>query len=156
MKEKFILLDIDGVMVSAASWKRIPILADGFYEFHAPAQEQLDDLLRESGATIIITSTHRTRYDRLQWRDVFSKRLTNVKGIYTIDDLNYSFQSGNRLDEVLQWATQYGTDTPYVIIDDDTALHALPDPVKAHWVKTDPLIGLNKTTAAKALEILNA
>jgi len=157
MQGKFILLDIDGVMVPAASWKRVDLNADGFYKFTPRAEQSLDLLLQKTKATIILTSTHRNRYDKAEWKNIFNRRLNNVNDVEILDD--YSQIKVNKLkryDEILQWGSVYGLDKDYVIIDDDKSLHDLPDRIRDHWVRTDPLIGLTEEKADAALNILNA
>jgi hypothetical protein len=152
---KFILLDMDGVMVPAASWKPIEILPDGFYQFSPAAALYLDALLKETGATIVLTTTHRTRFDKAAWNSILGSRLQYVQDIQTIDDFNLQFTSGKRLSEVSQWAQTYGQDKQYVIIDDDSSLHDLPPEIKSHWVKTESMIGFNKETLEQALHIFS-
>ena len=154
MLKKFILLDMDGVMVPAASWKPIEVLPDGFYKFSTLAALHLDTLLKETGATIVLTTTHRTRFDKAAWNSILGSRLQYVQDIQTIDDFNLQFTAGNRLHEVWQWAEAYGQDNQYVIIDDDSSLQDLPPAIKSHWVKTQPMIGLNQNALEQALQIL--
>lgn len=153
--QKYILLDIDGVMISAASWKPLDVHPDGFYRFSDQAGKYLDWLMMKTAASIILTSTHRTLYDRHEWKNIFGGRFHHVQEVQTLDDFHLPFNITNRLDEVLQWAATYGKNQPYVIIDDDSSLQNLPHPVKENWVKTQPLIGLNKETADMAFRILS-
>lgn len=155
MTQKFILLDMDGVMVPATSWKPIEILPDGFYKFSTVATLHLDALLKETSATIVLTTTHRTRFDKAAWNSILGSRLQYIQDIQTIDDFNLQFISGNRRDEVLQWAQVYGKDKQYIIIDDDSSLQDLPPAVKSHWVKTQPMIGFNQEALEQALKIFS-
>lgn len=155
--QKFILLDIDGVMVPASGWKPVAIHADGFYQFSQIAQRSLEWLLGETKATIILTTTHRTRYSSIEWKELLSRRFQAVNEVLTLDDscnqpvpLRFS-----RLDDVVKWVHIHGN-ASYVILEDDSSLNGLPDNIITHWVKTFPNIGLNAEAAEKALEILHA
>ncbi|MBS1660757.1 MAG: hypothetical protein JST68_06870 [Bacteroidetes bacterium] len=76
MYEKYILLDIDGVMVPATSWKPLEFDMDGFYKFNYKAQKELD---RDS-----------------KWKDILRKRLININKVYLIDDyLQMKFEGNN-------------------------------------------------------------
>lgn len=146
---KFILLDFDGVMIPAKNWQPVPMSHDGFLEFSFKAMQQLDWLLMRTGATIVLTTTHRKVLDITKWKSIFSNRFPHFTDIAIMDtDLE------NRLLMVTDWATRYGNDNKFVVIDDDTTLDDLPGPIKRHWVKTKPMIGLNEEDAAKALQIL--
>lgn len=147
-----ILLDIDGVMISAASWKPLELLPDGFYKFGKTPTQCLNRLLELTGANIVLTTTHRSRYTAEQWTAIFKSRFEYVQKVTPLDNSG----AGGRLDEVQQWAQRYGAKRPYVIIDDDTRLERLPADIRAHWVKTQPLMGLNSDTAAKAVAILSS
>ncbi|WP_423734986.1 HAD domain-containing protein [Chitinophaga caseinilytica] len=178
--KKYILLDIDGVMVPANSWKPPELEADGFYRFSPVASEQLRWLLEKTAATIILTTSHRTRYSSLQWTELLRRRISAVKDVYTLEDVFNPYSAfyhptgpvngtgtiesqrnlhpvftSSRLDDVVKWAEQFGKDD-YVIIDDDPSLNLLPPSVKKHWVKTSPGIGLNDFAAATALSILTS
>ncbi|MGE7776315.1 HAD domain-containing protein [Chitinophaga sp. NPDC101104] len=178
--KQYILLDIDGVMVPANSWKPPELEADGFYRFSPVAGDRLRWLLEKTTATLILTTSHRTRYSSLQWTELLRRRISAVKDVYTLEDVfnptsafyNPTKQANgtgatesqrnlhpvftsSRLDDVLKWAERFGTDA-YVIIDDDPSLNQLPPGVKKHWVKTSPGIGLNDVTAAAALTILTS
>ncbi|MGM5631491.1 HAD domain-containing protein [Apibacter raozihei] len=69
-----ILLDIDGVMVSAASWKKPEVSNDGFYIFKDIAVESLNKIIKATNASIILTTSHRFRFTLEQWNKVFASR----------------------------------------------------------------------------------
>ncbi|HEY0273321.1 MAG TPA: HAD domain-containing protein [Chitinophaga sp.] len=154
MEERFILLDIDGVMVTAASWRPVALEQGLFYPFSPAAQQTLDWLLAQSGAHIILTSTHRTRFSNEGWRQVFSERCPHLQRIQVMDDFKLQSRQHNRLAEVTEWARRFGADARYVIIDDDSALESLPPDVRSHWVRTTSHIGLDEEAAMEALAIL--
>ncbi|MNJ88819.1 hypothetical protein D3C87_63760 [compost metagenome] len=147
----FILLDIDGVMVQAASWKKVEIHPDGFYQFMPQAVSNLKDIISETGASIVLTTSHKSTYSLEKWEELFSNRGIRVK----IDKLDDNKDLLSRKDELLNWISKNEHVHDFVIIDDDTSLHDLPGHIKEKVVFTQSLIGLNKEGTSKAIEILN-
>jgi len=148
-----ILLDIDGVMVPAASWKAPELLEDGFPNFSNKAVNGLRRIISETGATILLTTSHKSRYSVSSWRNIFAHR-----GIYTaISKLNNHSHNKHksRKEEVLSWIKKNKGDDNFIIIDDDKSLNDLPLDIKRKLILTSPLIGLNEHLAEKAIEALN-
>ena len=146
-----ILLDIDGVMVQAAPWKKVELHPDGFYQFMTKAVNNLKDIIYETGASIVLTTSHKSTYSLENWQEIFRTR-----GIITkIDKLDDNTDLLSRKDEILNWLSKNREIHDFVIIDDDKSLHDLPDDLKEKVVFTQSLIGLNKESALNAIEILN-
>lgn len=146
-----LLLDIDGVMVQAAPWKKVELHPDGFYQFMPQAISNLKDIISETGASIVLTTSHKFSYSLEKWGEIFKNR-----GIITkIDRLDDNMELLSRKDEILNWLSKTGQIDDFVIIDDDKSLHDLPGNLKEKVVFTQPLIGLNKESALNAIEILN-
>jgi len=145
-----ILLDIDGVMVQAAPWKKVEFHPDGFYQFIPNAESNLRAIISETGASIVLTTSHKSTYSLDKWQEIFSNR-----GIITkVDKLDDNLNLLSRKDELLNWISKSGQVDHYVIIDDDTSLHDLPKSIREKVVFTQPLVGLNKVAALRAIEIL--
>jgi hypothetical protein len=150
----YLLLDIDGVMVPAQSWKRPEFLQDGFPVFSYQATQALQKIINQTGATLILTTSHKSSYSITEWKDIFRLRGIDVIDIDRLpaNDLNL-----NRREEILNWynSADY-TDEQIVIIDDDKSLNALPDDLKQHLVLTSSMIGLTDAMAEDAISILEA
>ena len=54
-----ILLDIDGVMIPANSWKKPKFLDDGFAMFKLKSVKALQKIIAETGASILLTTSHK-------------------------------------------------------------------------------------------------
>lgn len=145
-----ILLDIDGVMVSAAPWKSPEILNDGFMGFSAKAVSNLQRIISETGASIVLTTSHKSKYTLPQWQAIFKKRGINA----SIDKIGDNDLHLNRKEEILNWLRNWNNGDGFVIIDDDKSLNALPSSIKEKFVLTSSLIGLNEETANSAITIL--
>jgi diphthamide synthase subunit DPH2 len=144
-----ILLDIDGVMVQAASWKRVEILNDGFTSFNARAVSGLQRIISETGATIVLTTSHKYKYNLEQWKDIFATRGINT----TIDRLEDNLTFLNRKEEILRWYSNNKNVEDFIIIDDDKSLNGLPSNLKDKLVQTTPMIGLTEENVELAFNI---
>ena len=146
-----ILLDIDGVMLSASSWKPVEKLDDGFSNFSPRAVSNLQRIISETGASIILTTSHKSTYSLYQWHNIFKKRGINVSIVGKLDD-NTTFLS--RKEEILNWQFKNKGINDYVIIDDDKSLNGLPSNIKEKVVLTSPMVGLTNDDALSAIKTL--
>lgn len=145
----FLLLDIDGVMVKAASWKPVEILPDGFPAFGTVATQALVSIIEEAGASIVLTTSHKHHYSLIEWEAIFKNRGISV----TINRLAPCVPGWSRKAEILNWLEKNEQDG-FVIIDDDTSLNDLPARLKDKLVLTRSLVGLTFDDALKAVHIL--
>ena len=146
-----IFLDIDGVMLSAAGWKPVENLEDGFSAFSKKAVDCLQHLVNETNASIVLTTSHKSTYPLNQWNHIFETRNLNVTICDKLDD---NLISLNRKDEILNYLNAHPEIENYVIIDDDKSLNDLPQSVKEKMVLTSSLIGLTQENIERAIEIL--
>lgn len=146
-----ILLDIDGVMVPASSWKRPEFLNDGFPAFSNIAVKALERIISETGASIILTTSHKSKYSISEWHEIF--KLRGIK-ISTIDRLSENSPELSRKEEILKWDFSKFNHQNFVIIDDDKSLNGLPVFLKDKLVLTSPLVGLTDELASQAISIL--
>lgn len=147
-----ILLDIDGVLVLANSWRKTEFLEDGFPVFNSRSVKALQRILSETNASVLLTTSHKLKYDVSQWRNLFESRGINAENVQrlTSDSLQTS-----RKDEILDWyKTKHSPNEAFVIIDDDKMLNALPADIKDNLILTSPSIGLTDELAGEAISIL--
>jgi len=147
-----ILLDIDGVMLPepCEQEERLP---DGFKAFAPDAINNLSWLIRKTDAEIVLTSNHRVSYPVYKWPAIFKARGIDVSKINFINDLPFH-KMMDRATEIKAWVAAQPAGTNYVAIDDDHSLATLPSAIQQRCVMTDPLIGLDRDAAKKALGIL--
>ena len=147
-----VFLDIDGVMAPAKSWQRPDILEDGFVDFSSKAVSVLQDVLAQNADTTIILSTsHKSRFSLNQWKIVFERRGLKVNKIQSLED-STDFQS--RKIEILNWFDSNDIHEDFIIIDDDKSLNDLPTFYKDRLVLTSALVGLNESHWADIQYIL--
>ena len=145
-----ILLDIDGVMVPTTSWKPTEILSDGFANFSARAITNLQTIIYNTGASILLTTSHKTRYTNSEWEEIFKRR-----GIVTnINTLEPNEDNLNRKEEILRWYTKTSISESFVILDDDKSLNGLPSNIKNNAIVTSGTVGLTNDQAKSAIDIL--
>jgi 3-oxoacyl-ACP reductase-like protein len=132
------LLDIDGVMVPAKSWKSPEFLNDGFPEFSSKATLVLQHLISVED-TVILTTSHKANYSIEEWKSIFNNRGINVEKIKTLPE---NINNLSRKDEIVNWFYSNNVDEDFVIIDDDKSLNELPPFLKVNLVQTSSHIGL--------------
>jgi len=147
-----ILLDIDGVMVPANSWRKPELLEDGFAAFDVKSINAFQKIIAETDASILLTTSHKSKYSIAQWISIFKLRNIFVKNISTLADSNSNL---SRKEEVLNWyQSEHRSTENFVIIDDDKSLNALPNNIKANLVLTSSSVGLTNELADDAISIL--
>jgi len=147
-----ILLDIDGVLLPANSWEKPEFLEDGFPAFNLKSVKAFQRVLDETNGDVILTTSHKSKYNVSQWHSILSLRGINPQ---SIDSLKTNSLHVNRKDEILDWyATKHVPEEEFVIIDDDKILNDLPADIKANLVLTSPSVGLTDELADEAISIL--
>jgi hypothetical protein len=148
-----IFLDIDGVMAPAKSWQRPDILEDGFVDFSPKAVRVIQDLISQNAdSTIILTTSHKSRFSLSQWKIIFERRGLNVNKLESLND-NTDFQS--RKVEILNWFDSNDIPEDFIIIDDDKSLNDLPKIYKDRLILTSSLVGLNESHWADIQNIVS-
>ena len=148
-----VFLDIDGVMAPVKSWQRPDILEDGFVDFSSKAVSVLQDVLAQNpNSTIILTTSHKSRFSLSQWKIIFERRGLNVNKLESLND-NTDFQS--RKIEILNWFDSNDIHEDFIIIDDDKSLNDLPTFYKDRLILTSSLVGLNESHRADIQDIVN-
>lgn len=135
-----VFLDIDGVMVPAKSWESPTMLSDGFYQFSDRAVHVLQALLTHD-STVILTSSHKSRFSVDEWKQIFKRRGIHVNNL---DRLEENIDCKNRMEELLSWVNKHGIPNQFIVVDDDKSLNALPDFLKDKLVLTSSVVGLTE------------
>lgn len=155
MKRNFVImlffLDIDGVMVPAKGWKSPELLSDGFPAFSSRAITALRNSISDED-TIMLTSSHKSRFSFEEWKDIFKSRGISIKKIQTLPE---NIHHLSRKDEIVNWFYANDWNENFVIIDDDKSLNELPGFIKENLVQTSPYIGLTEDHVEVIQSILN-
>jgi len=146
-----IFLDIDGVMVPAKSWKSPELLMDGFPAFDLRAVKVLQNLISDN-TTIVLTTSHKSRFSIQEWKEIFQKRSIQVEKLASLCE---NINNLNRKDEILNWFNLNDVNESFVIIDDDKSLNDLPPFLKNKLVLISPIIGLTDNNLVEIETALN-
>ncbi|MDB5150001.1 MAG: hypothetical protein JWQ57_4021 [Mucilaginibacter sp.] len=148
-----ILLDIDGVLVTEPSWRKVESEADGFMRFNKQSVTNLAEILAQTNAAVVLTTTHRISFTNEQWIQVFRLRGITISNISKLNDKQSLAEMEDRGTEIEDWANDQ-QDTNFVIIDDDLSINQLPEWIKQRWVATKPFTGIDEEAKQKVLSIL--
>jgi hypothetical protein len=147
-----ILLDIDGVMIPANSWRKPEFMDDGFPVFDPRSVKALQRILLETQASVLLTTSHKGKYNVAQWKSLLKSRGIDLK---RVQRLTTSSLTTSRKDEILEWYKKKHVPTEeFVIIDDDKMLNGLPENLRRNLVLTSSSIGLTDDLADEAISIL--
>lgn len=150
-----ILLDMDGVLVTVPSWRKVEIGPDGFMLFNEKAAKNLADILSKTNASIVLTTTHRINYNIEKWLEILAVRGLKLESITKVNSVGSISLMGSRASEIEEWVNNNALEN-YVIIDDDLSIENLPESIKSRWVKTNPMIGIDEQAKQAVLQILGA
>jgi len=134
-----LLLDIDGVMVPASPWKRPDFLSDNFPVFSSKATKALQRILIETNASVVLTTSHKSRYSIAEWISIFQRRGIELHSLERLPE-NTTFLI--RREEILNWLNEQDTLEAFIILDDDKSLNDLPRSIKENLLQTSSMIGL--------------
>lgn len=134
----FIFLDIDGVMLPAKSWESPALLPDGFPDFQDEAIRALQQLITKD-TTIVLTTSHKSKFSIPQWIELFRRRRINVPHLLCLDENRNRL---SRKEEIMNWFSHHDMPENFIIIDDDKSLNALPLHLKRRLILTSSYIGL--------------
>ena len=153
-----VFLDIDGVMVHANPHRKVELENDGFYKFNDIAVNILKSTLYSTKDEIVLSTSHRFKYDISEWKEIFHRRGLKFKNIHildvyeTSDNINNTYPRVSRKTEIFSYITIRNIKTEdVVIIDDDKSLNDLPSILKERLVLTNPYLGLNDQDEIKAV-----
>lgn len=144
-----VFLDIDGVMVHGNPYKKVEMEEDGFYKFNKNAIDAINSI-DNSNIEIILSTSHRFRFNIQEWKNIFQKRNIKFKEI-SVMDLKLDSRL-SRKEEIEKWINDKKMDlNDLIIIDDDKSLNGLPENFKERLVLTDSYIGLNNGVELKRI-----
>jgi hypothetical protein len=150
-----ILLDIDEVLVTTPAWKTVEQHDDGFMKFNEEASRYLAELLRNTDAEVVLTTTHRITYSADKWIAILQKRGIAVTKLTKLNTLTSIEEMKDRGTEILEWVQNIAVSSKYLILDDDLSINNLPNHIKDKLVKTQSLVGFNKQCLDQAIKILH-
>lgn len=136
-----IFLDIDGVMVHANPHKLVDMEEDGFYKFNINAINAINSFDFKN-VEIILSTSHRFRFSKKQWKIIFRSRGLNFEKI-SIMNISLEHRIPRKM-EIESWIIEHKyKPQDIIIIDDDKSLNSLSAEYKSRLVLTNSFTGLN-------------
>ena len=121
-------------------------------QFSHKASLALNKIIEKTNADILLTTSHKSSYSLTQWKEIFINRNIIVQNILKLDNNTNFF---NRKEEITNWFHQLKEQIPFVIIDDDKSLNALPNTLKTKLIQTSSTVGLTEELANEAINNLD-
>ncbi|MEO0505721.1 MAG: HAD domain-containing protein [Bacteroidota bacterium] len=149
---RFLILDIDGVLITNPPWKADQILSDRYSEFNETCVGNLNELLNVAEFDIWLSSTRRMKKNLVEFNEIFGNRgiKQKLKGF-----LPEYADCKNRKEEVLKFITEFGP-TDFLIIDDDKSLNGLTESLKRKLILTELTKGFDSQKLQEAVEKLKS
>lgn len=120
--------------------------------FNSKAVNALQKIITATNASLLLTTSHKLKYNNAQWYNIFKSRGINADHI---DSLPSDSLQSTRTEEILDWyRLKHIPEEGFVIIDDDKLLNSLPHNIKKNLVLTSPSVGLTDELAEDAISIL--
>lgn len=139
-----VFLDIDGVLNNEKLLKN----NDGLDALDADAIKLVNELLRETGANVVITSTWRLGHSLYWLQHMFKK--TGFEYPERIIGATIDLPGKARGHEITLWLKQVPVDA-FVVLDDDSDMPGVED----KHVKTTFKVGLTEEHVKRARQIIN-
>lgn len=148
--KKYLILDLDGVIITTSPWRADEIAADGYSEFNAKCVQNLNSLLQEYEFEIWLSSTRRMVKTIDEFNIIFQNRnvANTISGFLPV----YA-ECNSRKEEVEKFVLDNEL-TDYLILDDDKSLNSLLPNMKQNLVSTELLQGFTTERLEYALSIL--
>ncbi len=152
---KVLFLDVDGVLVNRASVGRGP---QGVTRINAFCANLLGQVLRETGAKVVLSSVWRLRYSP----ERFNKEIMEPWGLPPVvigrtrsaQDTKEGllYKSEPRGHQIKDWLAEHPEVTSWAVVDDDSDMDRIP-PLR--FVQTNFELGLQGKHADLLIKVLN-
>ena len=152
---KVIFLDVDGVLNFMKTEARAP---SGCLGVATPPVKQLRDVVKATGAFIVLTSTWKDEWDfddeKCSPDGLYLVRKLKREGLHILDKTRD--QISDRGHGIQEWLSRHPEVDHWVVLDDDIFVDYEECGIMPHLVETSlGGDGLNAECAAKAIQILN-
>lgn len=150
--DKIIFLDIDGVLCTFTEYaksKHDKRYGTRVYPFKKECVEQLNRIIENTGAKIVVSSSWRKLFSREHLQEIFDNNGVKSKILDITSGSTQWMSENNRSSEINAWINEH--ECKYCILDDLNLSEWFED-----FVNTVEMSGLTKEDADKAIEILNS
>lgn len=151
MIDKYIFLDIDGVLCNQRQYKTGKLLSDGYPRFDNHCVKLLSILVEKTGALIVISSSWRYGLSIEELQRAFkARKFKHWSNIMGVTDVMPDSARGEEVKRFVMNLIDRGLMKSYVILDDDADF--LPSQLDNFVLTVDGLTGLDVN---KCISILN-
>lgn len=145
----YLILDLDGVLITTPPWKADTLHEDGYSDFNPACVQHLNLLLERTNFELWLSSSRQKGKTIHEMNALFARR-----GIrQTIVGFVVEIHGKSRFESI----TAFMDDHPegeFLILDDDTSLHALDRERKSCWVHTSSLTGFTYEKLLEAITLI--
>lgn len=135
---KVLFLDIDGVLTSHAYWRRRPgIIVDRLHDLDREAVARLNTVLDRTGAMVVVSSTWRLHFNRVELQEMLTKSgFTGI--VFSTTTREHMKKRGLQIQAWLDNPRYANKESHryverFAIVDDDADMaHLLPHLVRTH------------------------
>ena len=150
MKNKLLILDLDGVLITNPSWRADRIHSDGYSEFNKSCVENLNRLLTLFEFDIWLCSTRRTVKTLSEFNQIFKNRGIRNSIVGFLPEYQ---DCKTRKEEIEKFIMEFKV-SDFLIIDDDKSLNGLEIGIKKHLISTELMKGFNDEKLIEATETI--
>lgn len=148
MTKSFLILDLDGVLITTPMWKADEIDSDGYSKFNEDCVTNLNKFLSDYDFEIWLSSTRRTVKSLVEFNQIFENR--NIKR--PISGLLPKYpECKSRKDEIARFIKESRI-SDFLIIDDDKSLNELDEIHKEKLILTELHKGFDMEKLELAIE----
>lgn len=149
--DKIIFLDIDGVLNNDKTLARTP---QGFVGINSTLTSRLKNIVKETKAKIVLSSSWRVNYVKYYISDTDSKYLIKQLGYKDLKiEGSTTITGSNRGWQIKQYIEEHKIKT-FVILDDEFENEFAEYNLTKHLVHTDSRLGLTRENVEQAIKIL--
>ncbi|BDD05572.1 HAD domain-containing protein [Aureibacter tunicatorum] len=146
-----LILDLDGVLITTATWKADEIDSDGYSKFNTTCVSNLNRLLKTKKFDIVLSSTRRTVKSLDDFNEIFMFRQINSP----ITEFLPNYKNCRNRKEEIECYIQEVDIKDFLIIDDDKSLNDANQFIKDRLIQTELLKGFNTDKLKEAINVIS-
>jgi hypothetical protein len=148
----YIILDMDGVLITTPLWKPDTLHKDGYSDFNETCVQNFNKLASMVAVEVMLSSSRRKTKTLEEFRQIFDNR--GMKAILT-GFIPVLATTTTKSEEIKAYLEETKVKN-YLIIDDDLSLNDLPTHIRENCIFTTYARGFDEQALAQAREVIKA
>lgn len=148
----YIILDIDGVLITTPLWKPDALHKDGYSDFNETCVRNFNKLASTVTIEVMLSSSRRKTKTLAEFRQIFDNRGIEATVTGFIPVLADATHKSEEIKAYLEETKVRN----YLIIDDDLSLNDLPPHIRKNCIFTTYARGFDEQALAQAREVIKA